>query len=234
MGIRAAGPLVHHIARWASTFVSAFHRFQRPVSSISSRMSGGISAAKCELFAGHRMDEPQLRGVQRLAGEAELPRAVGRKRTWDRVHRQDLPIADGRLTQVNAHLVGSAGFQAAFDQRGSQSSCSDRLVMRDRVFAARGILVQHRHFLAVGDPTVRSRPSIVPVGGDGWPGADRQIGAARSSGRRTAAPALHAPRRSWPPPAGRRCPCRSGGRCRAARPRRFPTSCRRGNGAAAH
>jgi hypothetical protein len=75
---------------------------------------------------------------------------------------------------VNPHLVRPARLEATFNQRTAIHFSLQR-IMRNRVFATRGFLGQHSHFLAVGigpaDPAAdRSRARLrMPV-------AHREIG----------------------------------------------------------
>ena len=116
-------------------------------------------------------------------------------------------MADRR--HVHAHLVGSAGFQPALDQRRIAQDV-EPFPVRYRALAA---ACPRRSRSSCGWPTSgRAAHRSCPRPPSARPRRSRDS-ADRCCARRTASPALRARRRSWRPPAAPTCPCRCGGRC---------------------
>ena len=142
-------------------------------------------------------------GVQELALE---PVAASRRRTAGRRR------AGGRSPQVGADLVGAAGLQPDLEQRLAGQQLDDLEVGHRRTRAA-----------PADDDPLRgdrwSRPSgasIVPVRDCGQPVDQREVARGRPRARRSSRSGPCGRSVAGRRPAARRCPCRAGGRSRAA------------------
>ena len=143
---------------------------------------------------------------------------------------------------VHADLVGAPGLQPALDQRARRAVGPKRSSTRARVTA--GLPPSLSTAMRLRSPGCRPMlPSIrsTPPGSQVMPARCREprLGrVGRAVHHREVAPlevvrrelrreAAGGRRRSWRPPAARRCPCRCGARCRAGAARRSPRACRR-------